>query len=58
VAGIEVLGPLPPKIQTITTFSAGISVRCEQPQVAAALLQYMCLPAAAAVKQRYGMEPA
>jgi molybdate transport system substrate-binding protein len=56
--GIEVLGPLPAAIQTITTFSAGISVRCEQPQMAAQLLSYMCEPAASAVKQRYGMEPA
>jgi molybdate transport system substrate-binding protein len=58
VAGIDVLGPLPAAIQTITTFSAGISVRCEQPQVAAQLLSYMRAPAATAVKQRYGMEPA
>jgi len=58
VAGIEVLGPLPAAIQTITTFSAGISVRCEHPQLAAQLLDYMRLPAATGVKQRYGMEPA
>jgi molybdate transport system substrate-binding protein len=58
VAGIEVLGPLPAAIQTITTFSAGISVHCEQPQLAMELLNYMRLPAAAAVVQRYGMEPA
>jgi molybdate transport system substrate-binding protein len=58
VAGIEVLGPLPAAIQTITTFAAGISVRCEQPQLAAQLLDYMRLPAATDVKQRYGMEPA
>ncbi len=58
VAGIDVLGPLPPAIQTITTFAAGISVHCAQPLVAAELLNYMNLPSAAAIKQRYGMEPA
>jgi molybdate transport system substrate-binding protein len=58
VAGIEVLGPLPAAIQTITTFSAGISVHCERPQLAAQLLDYMRLPSATGVKQRYGMEPA
>jgi molybdate transport system substrate-binding protein len=58
VAGIDVLGPLPETIQTITTFSAGISARCEQPDVAAQLLNFMRLPAATAVKQRYGLEPA
>jgi molybdate transport system substrate-binding protein len=58
VAGIDLLGPLPETIQTITTFSAGISARCTQPQLAAQLLNFMCLPAATAVKQRYGLEPA
>ena len=58
VPGVEVVGPLPAAIQTITTFSAGIGVQCEQPQRAAQLLDYMRLPAATAIKQRYGMEPA
>jgi molybdate transport system substrate-binding protein len=58
VAGIDVLGPLPETIQTITTFSAGISARCAQPQLAAQLLNFMRLPAATAVKERYGLEPA
>jgi molybdate transport system substrate-binding protein len=58
VPGIEVLGPLPAAIQTITTFSAGVGVHCEQPQRAAQLLDYMRLPAATAIKQRYGMEAA
>jgi molybdate transport system substrate-binding protein len=58
VAGIEVLGPLPATIQTITTFSAGVSVHCAQPEVAARLLDYMRLPSATGVIQRYGMEPA
>ena len=58
VAGIEVLGPLPETIQTITTFSAGVAVRCEQPQLAVQLLNFMRLPAATVVKQRYGLEPA
>lgn len=58
VAGVDVLGPLPATIQTITTFSAGIGTRCEQPQLAAQLLDHMRQPAATAVKQRYGLEPA
>ena len=58
VTGIEVLGLLPAAIQTITTFSAGISVRSDQPQLASQLLDYMRLPAATSIKQRYGMEPA
>ncbi|HEY4341110.1 MAG TPA: substrate-binding domain-containing protein [Steroidobacteraceae bacterium] len=58
VAGIDVLGPLPAAIQTITTFSAGIGIRCEQPQLAVQLLDFMRLPAATAIKERYGLEPA
>jgi molybdate transport system substrate-binding protein len=58
VPGIEVVGPLPAAIQTITTFSAGVGVHCEQPLRVAQLLDYLRLPAATAVKQRFGMEPA
>jgi molybdate transport system substrate-binding protein len=57
VPGIEVLGPLPAAIQTMTIFSAGINVGCKKPQVAAQLLAYMSQPAASAVKLRFGMEP-
>jgi molybdate transport system substrate-binding protein len=58
LAGIEVVGPLPPVIQTITIFSGGISVDCDQPDAARALLRYMGSPAALSIKQRYGMEAA
>ena len=54
--GIEVIGPLPPEIQTITLFSGGISPGCERPELARALLDYMASPSVATVKQRFGME--
>jgi len=56
--GIDIVGPLPPAIQTITTFSGGIGVRCHDVDAARRLLQYMAAPATAALKRRYGMEPA
>jgi molybdate transport system substrate-binding protein len=56
LAGIAVIGPLPPSIQAVTIFSGGISAHCSEPQAARALLNYMASPAAADVKQRYGME--
>lgn len=56
--GIEVVGPLPPAIQTITVFSGGISGGCMQSGAARALLDYLASAAVAATKQRYGMEPA
>ncbi|HTY49779.1 MAG TPA: substrate-binding domain-containing protein [Steroidobacteraceae bacterium] len=56
--GIDVLGPLPPSIQSITTFSGGVCVQSAQAEGAWALLAFMAAPAAAQVKQRFGMEPA
>ena len=58
LAGIEVVGPLPPQIQTITIFSGGVGAICAQPEAARALLSYMASPGATAVKQRHGMEAA
>jgi molybdate transport system substrate-binding protein len=55
---IEVLGPLPPAIQSVTIFSGGISVSCADHSAARQLLAFMASPATAAVKLRYGMEPA
>lgn len=56
--GIQVLGPLPPAIQVITVFSAGMSATSSQGDAAAALLAFMGSEAAGAVKRRNGMEPA
>jgi molybdate transport system substrate-binding protein len=56
--GIEVVGPLPPAIQTITIFSGGISSGCARPEAARALLDYLAAPAVAQTKNRHGMEAA
>ena len=56
--GIEVIGPLPPEIQTITLFSGGISPGCERPELGRALLDYLAASSLATVKQRFGMEAA
>jgi len=56
--GIEVVGPLPPAIQTITVFSGGISSGCAQPAGARALLDYLAAPSVAQAKRRCGMESA
>lgn len=56
--GIDVLGPLPPEIQIITTFSAGVSATSRQPDAVRALLQWLAGPGTAETKQRNGMDPA
>ena len=56
--GIDVLGPLPPAIQTITTFAAGLASTSTQPDAVRALLRFMASPAAAGPKLANGMEPA
>jgi molybdate transport system substrate-binding protein len=55
VPGIEVAGPLPPDIQTVATFSAGLLTQSPQ---AEALLRFLASPAVAPVLRRTGLEPA
>jgi molybdate transport system substrate-binding protein len=56
--GIVVLGPLPPAIQVITIFSAGLSVTSSQPEAVRRMFDFMASPAADEAKRKQGMEPA
>jgi molybdate transport system substrate-binding protein len=56
--GIEVAGPLPPKIQAVTVFSAGISTMSQNPEVARAFVAYLGSVETEGAKRRHGMEPA
>jgi molybdate transport system substrate-binding protein len=58
VPGIEILGPMPQEIQSMTVFTAGVSRMSSQPEKAQALLAYLASPQAEAPKRQYGMEPA
>lgn len=58
ISGIDYIGPLPPEIQEVTVFSAGIPAAASQPDAAKALVAYLRSPAAAAVIAKCGMEPA
>jgi molybdate transport system substrate-binding protein len=57
VPGIEVVGPLPPEIQKVTVFSAGISSTSKEPDAARALVKFLSSPAAAPVIAKTGIEP-
>ncbi|OVZ59402.1 molybdenum ABC transporter substrate-binding protein [Pigmentiphaga sp. NML080357] len=56
--GIDILGPLPPEIQTLTTFSAGVATASAQPEAVRELLAFMASADTAQIKRSNGMEPA
>ena len=56
--GIEVVGPLPPEIQAVTVFSAGISTMSLDPEGARAFVAYLVSVETEKAKRRHGMEPA
>jgi molybdate transport system substrate-binding protein len=55
--GIEV-GRLPPEIQAVTVFSAGISMMSRDPDAARALIAYLASVETDGAKRRHGMQPA
>ncbi len=57
IKGIDFLGPLPPDIQHLTVFSAGLHVGAREPAAAKALVQFLTSPAAVPVIKHRGMEP-
>jgi molybdate transport system substrate-binding protein len=56
--GIEVVGPLPPNIQAVTVFSAGIATMTPHPEAARAFVAYLASAKTRDAKRRHGMEPA
>jgi molybdate transport system substrate-binding protein len=58
VKGIEIVGPLPPEIQRVTIFSAGLVVGTKASSAAKALVDFLASPAAFAAIRKSGLEPA
>jgi molybdate transport system substrate-binding protein len=57
VHGIDIVAPLSPDVQEITTFSAGVHVDAREPEAAVALVRYFQTPEAAVAIRASGMEP-
>jgi molybdate transport system substrate-binding protein len=57
VPGIEIVGPLPPELQKLTVFSAGLFTGASESDAARALVTLLTSPAARPVYQRKGLEP-
>jgi molybdate transport system substrate-binding protein len=57
VPGVELLGPLPPELQHLTTFCAAVACTAAQPQAARRLIAFLSSPAAAAIMRASGMHP-
>jgi molybdate transport system substrate-binding protein len=57
VAGVEVLGPLPPELQNYTVFHAGVGVGSKDSSAAKALIKFLTTPSAGAVFKAKGQEP-
>ena len=58
VAGIDVVGPLPRELQSVTPFVAGVTADASAPDAARALIQFLATPAAKRVIAAKGLEPA
>ena len=56
--GIAVVGMLPPPVEIVTTFAAGVCAAAREPARARELLAFLASPDADAAKRRHGMEPA
>jgi molybdate transport system substrate-binding protein len=57
VSGIDLLGPLPPEVQKVTIFSAGIVVGAEELDAGKALIAFLASPAASKAIMDSGLEP-
>ena len=55
VPGIEVVGPLPAELQTVTIFSVGLATEAQEPGAAKALIEFLAGPRAIPVYKAKGL---
>jgi molybdate transport system substrate-binding protein len=58
VQSIELVGPLPPELQLVTTFAGGVHTKAQHAEAARALLTYLRTAEAAEIFKAQGLEPA
>ena len=58
VAGIDVVGPLPAELQSVTMFTAAIPASASHPAAGRAAIDFLTTPAAKSVIKANGLEPA
>ena len=57
VPGIDYVGPLPPELQKVTVFSAGVATSSTHRDAARALIEFLASPAAIPAITKSGLEP-
>jgi molybdate transport system substrate-binding protein len=57
IAGIDIVGPIPPEGQKITEYSGGVVVSSKQQTIAQQFLRFLASPEAAATIKKSGMQP-
>ncbi len=58
VSGIDIVGPLPAELQSVTPFTAAIPTSASHPEAGRALIDFLTTPAAKSVIKAKGLEPA
>jgi molybdate transport system substrate-binding protein len=57
IAGIDLIGPIPPDIQLVTVVSGGVHAGAKQPGATKAWMNFLVAPAAAPVLKKNGLDP-
>jgi molybdate transport system substrate-binding protein len=57
VPGAELVGPLPPEVQQVTVFSAGVLTNAQQPEAAAELIRFLSSADASETIASTGLDP-
>jgi molybdate transport system substrate-binding protein len=57
IPGIDYVGPLPPEVQQVSIFSAGVAVGAREPEAGRALIKFLASSAAAPAIRKSGLEP-